>query len=84
MGFPKTVEEALALSVTEADAFIEKLDEIVGDKMAEFEPDEDFVTGEGRFLLAFMIEMLNHVNALPENPFGAQSWVDFVEQHQET
>jgi hypothetical protein len=74
MKFPTTVAEALALDSEKAEELIYKIDELVGDKMGEYEPPEDFDMGEGRFALAHMIDVLNRISKLPDNPFGPEGW----------
>ncbi len=78
MGFPTTIAEALALDTEKAEELAYKLDEMVAEKMGEYDPGEDFDTGEARFMLAHMIDVLNRISALPDNPFGADGWIALI------
>jgi hypothetical protein len=78
MKFPTTVAEALALDSEKAEKLIYKIDELVGAKMGGYEPPDDFDMGEGRFALAHMIDVLNRISSLPDNPFGTEGWIVLV------
>lgn len=82
MGFPTTIAEALALPSDKAEEYAYKLDAMVADKLGDYDPGDDFDSGEQRFMLAHMIDVLNRISALPDNPFGTEGWISVIPDNQ--
>jgi hypothetical protein len=76
MGFPTTIEEALALPVDEAlnylELFIDRLDE----KLLDYEP-------PANVSLACLIYSLEQFNRLDDQPFGPDGWQSLILEQDE-
>lgn len=82
MSIPTTVSEALSFSSKQAEEMMFKIDALVGEKMGEYDPGEEFDTREEVFALAHMIDVLNRVSQLPDNPFGPGGWISLIPEDQ--
>lgn len=78
MNFPTTTEEALAVSPEKAEELMDVLFDTLDEIMDEYDPGEDFIERQSNFMLAAVIDTLNRVSQLPDQPFGPDGWVSML------